>query len=357
MAIPSYFKKIFREYVTGVGSSEVADQAPVDQVNGKTGNVTINVPVDKVNGKTGDVTLSASDVNALADTYSAPVQSVNSKTGDVTVSGAQPAAVVQTYDDLPLSNVTERQLYYVDNATDGDFVYPTQISPDPVRWVSLSDYTVVASAIPDSAIAHYDAQSAFGSTSDGTTVSSWQDGLGSYDATGGSPNVVSNGINGYTSVEWDTTDDVLDVAFSAVSQPFTVFVVYQHNQTPDDDRCVFDSEDTDNRSSIFEGTGASDENQINAGANLQGSATDNSPVLLTAVFDGGNSLIRENGAEVGSGNAGTDPLNGITLGNYHQGGFAFGGYIGEVVPCSDRVSSAIISEVESRLSDKWGITL
>jgi hypothetical protein len=85
MAIPSYFKRLFREYVTGVGSSEVADQSPVQSVNSETGDVTINVPVDSVNGETGTVTLSASDVNALADTYSAPVQSVNSETGDVTI--------------------------------------------------------------------------------------------------------------------------------------------------------------------------------------------------------------------------------------------------------------------------------
>jgi len=42
MAIPSYFKRLFREYVTGVGSSEVADQSPVQSVNSKTGDVTIS---------------------------------------------------------------------------------------------------------------------------------------------------------------------------------------------------------------------------------------------------------------------------------------------------------------------------
>jgi predicted metal-dependent enzyme (double-stranded beta helix superfamily) len=85
-SIPSPIRKWIRRYITGEGSSEIANQSPVQSVNSQTGDVTISVPVDSVNGQTGEVTLSAVDVNALADTYTAPVQSVNGDVGDITIS-------------------------------------------------------------------------------------------------------------------------------------------------------------------------------------------------------------------------------------------------------------------------------
>lgn len=49
--------------------------------------------VDSVNGQTGTVVLTASDVGALADTYTAPVSSVNSKTGAVTLTASDVGAL------------------------------------------------------------------------------------------------------------------------------------------------------------------------------------------------------------------------------------------------------------------------
>ena len=49
--------------------------------------------VDSVNGYTGTVVLSASDVGALADTYTAPVSSVNTKTGAVTLTASDVGAL------------------------------------------------------------------------------------------------------------------------------------------------------------------------------------------------------------------------------------------------------------------------
>ena len=49
--------------------------------------------VTSVNSKTGAVTLTASDVGALADTYTAPVSSVNTKTGAVTLSASDVGAL------------------------------------------------------------------------------------------------------------------------------------------------------------------------------------------------------------------------------------------------------------------------
>ena len=88
---------------------------PVTSVNGKTGDVTIEVGgnVDSVNGKTGAVVLSAADIGALPNTTvipdktsqldndsgfitSAPVTSVNTKIGAVTLSATDVSAIPST---------------------------------------------------------------------------------------------------------------------------------------------------------------------------------------------------------------------------------------------------------------------
>ena len=61
--------------------------------------------VDSVNGQTGTVVLTASDVGALPDTYTAPVTSVNTKTG----------AVVLDKTDIGLSNVANVAQYSASN--------------------------------------------------------------------------------------------------------------------------------------------------------------------------------------------------------------------------------------------------
>ena len=68
------------------------DELPIYD-NSSQGNYKIGVsdlmqqaPVQSVNGQTGDVVLTASDVGALPDTYTAPVSSVNGQTGAVSLS-------------------------------------------------------------------------------------------------------------------------------------------------------------------------------------------------------------------------------------------------------------------------------
>lgn len=78
---------------------------PVTSVNGMTGAVTIKIPVESVNGKTGAITLSASDIKALPDTYVPPVTSVNGKTGAITLSASDVGAATadHTHDYVPTS--------------------------------------------------------------------------------------------------------------------------------------------------------------------------------------------------------------------------------------------------------------
>ncbi len=62
-------------------------------------------PVTSVNGKTGAVTLTASDVGALPNSYTAPVTSVNGKTGIVTLTASDVGAQTPlTFDNAPTAN-------------------------------------------------------------------------------------------------------------------------------------------------------------------------------------------------------------------------------------------------------------
>lgn len=92
--------------------------------------------VDSVNGYTGDVWLSASDVGALPDTYTAPVSSVNSKTGAVSLDKS----------DIGLGNVDNVKQYSASNPP-----------PYPVTSVNGSTGAVVldaddVGALPDDTV-------------------------------------------------------------------------------------------------------------------------------------------------------------------------------------------------------------
>lgn len=105
-SIPSPIRKWIRRYITGEGSNEIANQSPV--------------------------------------------QSVNSQTGDVTIStgggSIPPSQTVTSYSDLPTTDLSEAEIWLV--AGEEDVVVSTQLSP--VVWRSVSDFTKVASQIPDS---------------------------------------------------------------------------------------------------------------------------------------------------------------------------------------------------------------
>jgi len=211
--------------------------------------------------------------------------------------------------------------------------------------------------IPDSTvaqsdrIAHYDAQFTFDSNDDGTTITTWQDGLSDYNLSGGSPTIRSDGINGYVAVEGDSTDDILSNSDISETQPNTLFLVVDPITT--NDGWFFDG-GTDSEHTLKYIAG---DEELEAGGDLRGGSAQSSPTIYTIVFDGSNSLLRRNGTDVLSGGAGSDGLTGLTL-------FANGGerlykhtIIGEFIPCNKRLSSSEINDEEQRLSDKWGITV
>ena len=206
--------------------------------------------------------------------------------------------------------------------------------------------------IPDSAIAHYDTQSAFDSGDDGQSVSTWQDELGQFDATDGNPTVRENGINGNRSLEFGT-DDGLDAAMGVEDGPMTVLTVAESFVEDDNIRAVIAETDGDGELTI-----AYDDRGLLAfrGELLEGNTGLLS--LTTVAFDGSNAFIRQNGAQTDSGNVGDENADLLSIGYRGEDNSRYwDGYIGEILLCDGVLSSSEIDEQESRMASRWDISI
>jgi len=85
----------------------------------------------------------------------------------------------------------------------------------------------------------------------------------------------------------------------------------------------------------------------------------NTWLIVTCKIDGANSLIRTNGHTYVTGNMGSNPLNGITIGNgpYGQGLDNPNGYgIPDIILYDGELTENEMLQVEQYLSDKYNIT-
>ena len=204
-------------------------------------------------------------------------------------------------------------------------------------------------AIPDNTVAHYDASEL--SLNDGDTVSVWPDEQGDndLDIQTGSPTYVESGINGNPAIAFN--GDGLEVTGLSVTQPNTTYLVFEY------------------RSGAWDGgrvlSGVS-ERQLTAWASPQAknwctyagvspdASTDIGIQQMTAVFDGGNSIIREDGVETAVGDAGTNDLDGLSVGYDSFGsGYYADAYVSEIVLVN---SGSVDLDFENYLLEKWGIT-
>jgi hypothetical protein len=81
---------------------------------------------------------------------------------------------------------------------------------------------------------------------------------------------------------------------------------------------------------------------------------------MTTVFDGGNSIIREDGVETAVGDAGYNDLGGLSVGYdsvgyniYDQARNYADAYVSEIVLVN---SGSVDLDFETQLLEKWGIT-
>lgn len=260
-SIPSPIRKWIRRYITGEGSNEIANQSPV--------------------------------------------QSVNSQTGDVTIStgggSIPPSQTVTSYSDLPTTDLSEAEIWLV--AGEEDVVVSTQLSP--VVWRSVSDFTKVASQIPDSAIHRRNAGKT--SESDGQTVDPWSDLIGSDDLVAtGDPTLAAGSVNNQDAVNLDGADDGYDYASnlgSAVTEPCTIIWGLRIDSLPSSGISALLSDDnTDGINDVLLRT---DTGEIQCRLGFDEFSNPNSPTVGDKVFTltvsaTNGASFRRNGVEIAS---------------------------------------------------------
>jgi len=249
-----------------------------------------------------------------------------------------------------LSNGT---LYYfrvaaVNDAATGEFSDAVTATPiaafspldlSPVLWLDASDTSTI--------------------TEVGGAVSQWDDKSGNgYDVAQGTaaaqPTSGTRTINSLNVLDFDGSSDYLQIVnFSAaISQPNTVFVVASQDAGGSD--VLIDSGTASPRT--FFRTFLN-QYQLSAGTGLSGGVPNTNPHIHMFVANSTSSVIEIDGSNVASGNAGTNGMDGATIGGAYSVGSYWDGAIAEVIIVDGTLTAEQIADTEQYLANKWGITL
>lgn len=219
----------------------------------------------------------------------------------------------------------------------------------------------VPNFIPDTEDLHarYDATEL--SLSDGDSVSTWPDETGNgFDLTAGTaPSFATNVQNSNPVVRFDGVDDFLDVSFSALSQPVSIFIVIANIDKSSSQNITDGNTDSGGNTgrliTKYEDSGPYFRSW--SGSSWVNGSDTNSPLILSAIHES-TDKIRENGTQTGSASAGDANLDGFTLGIHSDESSAPADIdVGEVLLYNAGSGSINVSGVESYLSDKWDIAI
>jgi len=228
--------------------------------------------------------------------------------------------------------------------------------------VLAPDGSTVFGGIPDSAIHQYDASLV--SATDGTTVSSLSDQIGSLDLDSGTGLTYrSSGINNNPSLEADGVDDILYSTSipTAISEPFTAISVSRLDNAGTNN-VLWNGRDSSGGQVAyypeFNGDGL-----FFAGNGIQ-SGVVTTPVVAAGRDDdaSNDSVLRQNQNESSGTVGAAGPIDSLlSIGASRQTDGAesdyFGGLFSELIFYDAALSDSAIVDEEQRLAAKWGITL
>jgi len=214
-----------------------------------------------------------------------------------------------------------------------------------------------SNAIPDSEDLHARYAADELTASDGDSISTWPDETGNgFDLTGGTePTYIASGINGNPVVRFNGVNQFLQTDWSAISQPNHIFIVFQIlTLETGTENNIYDVFDSSNRH-VFVQDSVSGGWTLFSGINLRGGTADSDPHIHSHLFNGSNTQLRQDGADVFSGDSGSQSMAGLTLGARFDGGNAVNVDVGEILVYPQN-KTTVQTDVESYLSNKWGIT-
>lgn len=208
-------------------------------------------------------------------------------------------------------------------------------------------------------------------------VSSWASKVGTGTATQGAaanrPAYTTAGRNGRNVLTFDGSNDFLTTSTLSVTQPFTIFWAGRSNGSAPGGSSVgpyvCDGSTSLTRVAvIWNGDGVSASNgrlgSFAGTAVIQassGTQAYNAWSIVAATFDGASSVLRADGAQVATGNPGTNNITALILGDRFTSlplsGTPFSGPWGEFLIYTGSLTTAQIQRVERYLGSKWAVTI
>jgi len=221
-----------------------------------------------------------------------------------------------------------------------------------INGQELSVEVTDTSTIPDSVVHQYNAKQLTGYT-DGDSVGTRSDQSGSVDVTGNG-GYRANSLNGYPTVDYDGLNDRHSVSANSISTKYVVFAVISpdFSSSTSNDYAVWSS----NAPVFVWRSGVSSWTLYGGNTDIYGSSTVEDAVM-TAVVNGSNSIIRENGTETASGNAGSSDFGDVQIGfNNRKNERNFDGDIPFIEIHNGNVSNGLQTR-EQKIADMWSITI
>ena len=170
------------------------------------------------------------------------------------------------------------------------------------------------------------------------------------------PRYDTNVLNGQPGVYFERGEgDVLRSTGLTIPQPYTIFVVCSSSYTLGLAANIINTP-----SDIVRIAKEATNLYINAGTSLNGFAwteVTSGPVLITAEFNGANSNIYLNGQLKATGNAGTNEMGGLLLGDSPDYNRGVDGYIFEVIIVGNVPTDEKRGKAHQYIHDMYGITI
>lgn len=162
--------------------------------------------------------------------------------------------------------------------------------------------------------------------------------------------------NGLSTGRWDGSNDRLrNTSIAAMTAPYWTFVVVMNTTAGTGGQITGDG---GSRGTLVHDNGTTSRAKVNAGADVVG-ATDLAAgtfYLVSTYVNGASSVVRLNGVQDASGDAGsTDFGTALNVGTNQIGGGVLLGDIGELVMYDADLTSTERDQVESYLMTKWGL--
>jgi hypothetical protein len=213
--------------------------------------------------------------------------------------------------------------------------------------------TVFDVGVPDFALASWDATKL--TLTDGDSISTFTDSVGQFDLSNGASTYQANVQNGNAVARYGGSADYNSAnAPSDITQPFTVTAVVVDFSAPSTDRFTVLGHLADDFPQLWWDQGKW---SVYGGSFINGNNT-SPPLVLAAVFDGANSLLRENGTQTASGDVGGYTIQSASIGAQNGVEYYIDGDIGEVTVYDGNLDAeGKLADEEQRLAEKWGVSI